>query len=298
MELRHSGVDVLNQRKIEHSQNFIRHPKLVRQLLELSNINPTDLVIEIGPGKGMITRELVKTAGRVIAIERDRRFSEELSEINNGGNFQLVIDDFMKWQLPREDYKVFSNIPFNYTSDIVSKLTTSDRKPTDIYLLMQESAAHRFIGMPHEKNSQISILLSIEFSIEVIQKINRDYFKPRPNVSIVFVHLAKRTTPLLPKTNLQDFRDFVVYGYNQWSPTIIDAFREVFTNRQRIIITRSMNLAGLKPSDITTEQWIELYNAYSKFVGEDKKNLVRRSEKRLKRNQSKLTKQYRTRKPY
>jgi hypothetical protein len=112
------------------------------------------------------------------------------------------------------------------------------------------------------------------------------------------VHFAKRTTPLLPKTNLQDFRDFVVYGYNQWSPTIIDAFREVFTNRQRIIITRSMNLAGLKPSDITTEQWIELYNAYSKFVGEDKKNLVRRSEKRLKRNQSKLTKQYRTRKPY
>lgn len=99
------------ERKIEHSQNFIRHPKLVSQLLELTNISTTDLVIEIGPGKGMITQELAKTAGRVIAIERDRRFSEGLSEINGLSNFQLVIGDFMQWQLPREDYKVFSNIP-------------------------------------------------------------------------------------------------------------------------------------------------------------------------------------------
>lgn len=289
---------MLNQRKIEHSQNFIRHPKIVRQLLELSNINPVDLVVEIGSGKGMITRELVKNAGRVIAIERDRKFSEGLSEINERGNFQLVIDDFMKWQLPRENYKVFSNIPFNYTADIVSKLTTSERKPTDIYLIMQETAAHRFIGMPHEKNSQISTLLSVEFSIEVLQKINRDCFEPRPNVSIVFVHFAKRVTPLISNINLQDFRDFVVFGYNQWSPTIIDAFRKVFTNRQRAIVVRSINLEGLKPSDLNTEQWLELYNTYSKYVDEDKKNLVRGSEKRLKKNQSTLTKQHRTRKSY
>lgn len=286
------------ERNIEHSQNFIRHPKLVSQLLELTNISPADLVVEIGPGKGMITRELAKTAGRVIAIERDRRFSEGLSEINSIGNFQLVIDDFMRWQLPREDYKVFSNIPFNYTSDIVSKLTTSDRKPTDIYLIMQETASHRFIGIPYERNSQISTLLSIEFSIEILQKINRDNFEPRPNVSIVFTHFAKRSVPLISEINHQDFRDFVVYGYNQWSPTVIDAFRKVFTNRQRTIITRSINLTGLKPSDLNIEQWIELYNTYSRYVDEDKKNLVRGSEKRLSKNQSKLTKQHRTRKPF
>lgn len=286
------------ERKIEHSQNFLRHPKHVRQLLDLSNISPADLVVEIGPGKGMITRELVKNAGRVIAIERDHKFSEGLSEFNESSNFQLVFDDFMKWQLPHENYKVFSNIPFNYTADIVSKLTTSNRKPTDIYLIMQETAAHRFIGMPHEKNSQISILLSVEFSIEILQEINRDYFEPRPNVSIVFVHFAKHVTPLIPNTNLQDFRDFVVFGYNQWSPTVIDAFRKVFTNRQRAIIVRNFNLTGTKPSDLNTEQWIGLYDTYSKYVDEDKKNLVRGSEKRLKKNQSKLTKQHRTRKSY
>lgn len=289
---------MFSERAIEHSQNFIRHPQLVRQILELSNVSSADLVVEIGPGTGMITRELVKTAGRVIAIERDRRFSERLLEINGSGNFQLVIDDFMKWQLPRENYKVFSNIPFNYTADIVSKLTTSDRKPTDIYLIMQESAAHRFIGRPYEKNSQISIMLSIEFSVEIMRQIDRNFFEPRPSVNIVFAHFTKRTTPLMSIASLQDFRDFVVYGYNQWSPTIIDAFRKIFTHRQRAIVVRSMNLTGLKPSDLNTEQWIQLYHSYNEYVDENRKNLVRGSEKRLRKNQSELIKQHRTRKSY
>lgn len=289
---------MFSERAIEHSQNFIRHPQLVRQLLGLSNISSADLVVEIGPGTGMITRELVKTAGRVIAIERDRRFSERLLEINGSGNFQLLIEDFMNWQLPREDYKVFSNIPFNYTSDIVSKLTISDRKPTDIYLIMQESAAHRFIGIPYEKNSQISIMLSIEFSIEIIRRIDRNFFEPHPNVNIVFAHFMRRTIPLMSITSLQDFRDFVVYGYNQWSPTIIDAFRKIFTHRQRAIIVKSMNLTGLKPSDLNTEQWIKLYHSYSEYVDENRKNLVRGSEKRLRKNESELIKQHRTRKSY
>lgn len=289
---------MFSERAIEHSQNFIRNPQLVRQLLELSNVSSADLVVEIGPGTGMITRELVKTAGRVIAIERDRRFSERLLEINGSGNFQLVIDDFMKWQLPRENYKVFSNIPFNYTADIVSKLTTSDRKPTDIYLIMQESAAHRFIGRPYEKNSQISIMLSIEFSIEIMRQIDRNFFEPRPSVNIVFAHFTKRTTPLMSIASFQDFRDFVVYGYNQWSPTIIDAFYKIFTHRQRAIVVRSMNLTGLKPSDLNTEQWIQLYHSYNEYVDENRKNLVRGSEKRLRKKQSELIKQHRTRKSY
>jgi hypothetical protein len=112
------------------------------------------------------------------------------------------------------------------------------------------------------------------------------------------VHFAKHATPLIQKGNLEDFRDFVVYGYNQWSPTIIDAFRKVFTNKQRNLIARNLKLADLKPSDLTKEQWIDLFNTYVKHVGDDKKNLIHGSEKRLKQSQSKLTKQYRTRKPY
>ena len=284
-----------SKRIVEHSQNFIRHPQFVRQLLELSNVGSSDLVVEIGSGTGMITRELVKIANRVIAIERDSRFSEQLLEIKRYKNFQLVIEDFVNWQLPQEDYKVFSNIPFNYTSDIVKKLTSSNNQPTDMYLIMQKEAANRFMGLPYHKNSLISILISIDFNVQILTEIDPASFTPKPSVGIVFVHFNKRSEQLIPLTERQFFRDFVVYGYAQWAPTILDAFSKVFTKRQRSIIAKSQKLEHLKPSDTSREQWIDLFKTFDKYVSEDKKSFIHGQEEKLHNQQSKIEKSYRTR---
>jgi len=98
------GGSMFPKRRLEHSQNFIRHTKIVKDLLSLSNINRNDLVVEIGPGKGIITRQLLKQAGFVIAVERDSKFSEELLFLKNEGSFDLLICDFLEWQLPERDY--------------------------------------------------------------------------------------------------------------------------------------------------------------------------------------------------
>ena len=277
-----------SQRELEHSQNFIRRPELVRELLGLTKIGPNDLVVEIGPGKGVITRELLKRAGRVIAVERDPRFAEELSLLNSQGNFQLVIGDFLEWQLPQDKYKVFSNIPFNYTADIVNKLTSSDDLPTDIYLIMQEAAAHRFAGVPYHENPLISILIGFDFSVQILREIDRESFEPKPNVNVVFVHFdryARSQMPrsLIPEDERQLFRDFVVYGYTQWAPTVLESFSEVFTKRQRSIIAKSQKLEDLKPTDLTIDQWTGLFKTFREYVSELKKHRVRGSEKRLKK---------------
>lgn len=284
-----------SQRQLKHSQNFIRRPELVRELLELTNIGLHDLVIEIGPGKGIITRELVKKAGRVIAIERDPVLAKELSLLNTQGDFQLVVKDFLEWQLPEEPYKVFSNIPFNYTADIVSKLTNSDALPTDIYLIMQKAAAHRFAGMPHKKNTLVSTLIGIDFSVRILHKIDRDSFVPKPGVDIVFVHFSKHVNELIPDKQRLLLRDFIVYGYTQWALTVLEAFKKVFSRRQRQIISKSLNVEDLKPSDLTIEQWLELFNTFCKYTSEDKKRVVQGSEGRLSKQQTKLSKNHRTR---
>ncbi len=110
-----------SQSMLVHSQNFIRRPELVRELLELAQIGPNDLVIEIGPGKGMITRELLKRAKHVIAVERDPKFTEELSLLTTQSNFQLIISDFLEWRLPQGQVQsFFSNISITtFTADIV-----------------------------------------------------------------------------------------------------------------------------------------------------------------------------------
>lgn len=286
-----------SKRKLRHSQNFIYQPELVEELLEMTNIDRNDLVVEIGPGKGTITQELLKRAGRVIAIERDTMLAAELSPLKARSNLELVVGDFLKWELPNVDYKVFSNPPFNYTADIVYKLTSYDTAPTNTYLIMQQAAAYRFAGMPYERNSQISILLGVEFTIEVMRQISRDHFRPRPNVNIVFVHFAKRTQPLISRVDLLDFRDFVIYGYNQWAPTALDAFKGVFSTRQLSIIKRTQNIEGLKPSDLTVDHWIELFGTFCQHVNQRTRNRVYGSEKRLKIQQDGLTKMHRTRKP-
>lgn len=285
----------MSPREIGHSQNFIRNPKLVRDLLDLSNIGPDDLVVEIGPGKGIITQSLLERARRVIAVEKDPELAAELALRFSESNFQLVAGDFLQWQLPHEKYKVYSNIPFNYTADIVTKLTSSTNSPDDIYLIMQEAAAHRFVGMPYIKNSQTSILLAIDFTVRILRRIDRSSFIPIPNVNIVFSHFSKRIELVVPLTERQSLRDFIVYGYNRWAPTLLDAYKDVFTKRQLGIISRTQNLADLKPSDLNIDQWINLYNTYRQFVSEEKKSLIYKSEKRLKKSQSKLDKQHRTR---
>lgn len=289
-----------SQRELSHSQNFIRQPELVRDLLELTSIGENDLVVEIGPGKGIISRELIKRAGRVKAIERDPQFAEELSLLKTQGDFQLVIDDFLEWQLPGEGYKVFSNIPFNYTADIVNKLTSSGNLPTDIYLIMQKGAAYRFAGAPYHNNSLTSILLGLDFSVRILREINRQQFEPVPSVDVVFVHFDRHDESqpprsLIPKEERQIFRDFVVYGYSQWAPTILDAFHKVFTKRQRSIIANAQKLEGLKPSELMLDQWIGLYKSFRTYVSSDKKERVRGSEKNLRVQQEKVDKSHRTR---
>lgn len=289
------GTYMEQQRKLEHSQNFIRRPELVVELIGLTNIGPGDLVIEIGPGKGVITKELLKQAGSVTAIERDPGFTKALSILNTHGNFQLVIGDFLEWQLPTGNYKIFSNIPFNYTADIMHKLTSSDNLPTDMYLIMQEAAAHRFAGTPYGEPSLMSTLIAIDFSVNIIRIINRDSFEPKPNVDVVFVHFAKHLSPKIPDEVRQLFRDFVVFGYTQWAATVLDSFKDVFSKRQRSIIAKSQKLQSLKSKELTIDQWIGLFRAFGQYVGESKKQRVRESEKRLKEQQRKLDKSYRTR---
>jgi len=283
------------ERKIEHSQNFIRQSDTVKDLLRKSNIQSSDLVVEIGPGKGIITRELLKQAREVIAIEHDARFSEKLLALERANHLQLVVGDFLEWELPSTAFKVFSNIPFNYTSDIVNKLTSSTNLPTDIYLVMQQSAAHRFIGTPYQKNSLISILLSIDYTIKILAEIDKECFVPKPSVNIVFVHFSRHSEQLIPKTDEQLFRDFVVYGYTQWALTILEAFKKVFTKRQRSIIAKTQKLGDLKPSDLSLDQWIGLFKTFSKYVSDKKKLIIKGQEKRLNMQQRNIEKSHRTR---
>lgn len=284
----------MDDRQIWQSQNFLRRPGLVASLVERANIARGDLVIEIGPGRGIITRQLASRAGRVMAVEVDRRLVTDLRTSFQGSpNVEIVEADFLRWPLPRGPYKVFANIPFNITADIVRRLTEDENSPQAAYLIMQDEAAFRFMGKP--KDSQTSILLKPWFEVEIVVNIDKREFSPVPKINAVLAEFRKREPPLLDPPSRQWFKDFVVYGYNQWQPTVLDAFRNVFSHKQRSIIVRDMMIEGAKPSDLTFEQWLKLFKTFTIYVPDDKKKIIGGAGKRLEKQQRGLRKWHRTR---
>jgi 23S rRNA (adenine-N6)-dimethyltransferase len=274
---------------------LLKNPRFVSSLLNKTDIDSKDTVVEIGAGTGVITGQLLDKVKKVIAIEYDKDLVDELyRSFSKYSNLEIVKTDFLTWKLPSYPYKVFSNIPFNVTADIVTKLLESENSPESTYLIMQDKAAERFIGEPVGDNSQASILLKPFFDMGIVTKINRNQFEPRPSVNTVLAKFIKKEYPLIKYENWQEYRDFVIYGYNQWKPTILEAFGEVFSYKQSKIIKRNFGVGGMKPSELNIEQWVKMFETYKQYVPEFKKEKVRGAEKRLKRQQKSLEKRHRT----
>lgn len=134
---------------IKYSQNEIVNKKLIDRLVNQSSITEGDLVYDIGVGSGVISEALLKKGARVLAFEKDRQLYLKCKQkFINQDRFELYIDDFLTWEFPPgQQYKVFSNIPFFYTADIVNKLLLGNNSPEDCYLIIQKEAAEKYTGI-------------------------------------------------------------------------------------------------------------------------------------------------------
>ncbi|MDD4027050.1 MAG: rRNA adenine dimethyltransferase family protein [Candidatus Shapirobacteria bacterium] len=266
------------------SQNFIKDPFVVKELLKASSINSSDLVVEIGPGRGIITKQLLSRAKEVIAIEKDQDlYTELLEKFNQEPKLKLINKDFLVWNLPDKPYKVFSNIPFSITAEIVDKFLKSENRPNEIYLILQTEAAEKYLGGKIE--TQNSIMTKIFYNIEILGEIDRTAFTPKPQINITFIKFVlKNQNKKLPCQgemptgqrgfDYQQFRDFVIFGFNQWKEDIFNAYKKIFSYQQFKNINKSLKINQLKPSQLKLDQWLAFFDTYQKFVPISKKDLI------------------------
>ena len=261
------------------SQNFIKSPQLVRQLLSASSINQNDTVVEIGPGKGIITQELINTTAQVVAIEKDRDLVPFLQDKFFGiTNLKLINQDFLSWNFPTNPFKIFSNIPFSITAPILNKIFKSKNKPTEIYFILQLEAAQKF-SLSSNFNNQDAILLAPFYSLKILGNIDRTAFTPKPQVDIVFVKFILKNKFEIDEINYQQFRDFIIYGFNQWKANIFEIYKKIFSYSQFKKINHQLKINSLKPTQLNFSQWLSLFDIYQKFVPDTKKRLVAGFEK-------------------
>ncbi|HEU5440892.1 MAG TPA: 23S ribosomal RNA methyltransferase Erm [Ktedonobacterales bacterium] len=280
---------------IRHSQNFLHDPALVTRLLDKCHLEPDDVVYEIGPGKGILTEQLARRCGRVVAIEKDPCLAEQLARrFAAQPNVTIHRGDFLDYHLPRAPYKVVANIPFNITADIVTKLTSAACPPDDAYLVMQREAADMLLGTP--RTSLRATLLSPWFETEIVHRFRRTDFMPAPRVDVVMLRMRKRGPPLVSRRDEQCFRDFVVYVFTAWQPTIGTTLTSLFTPHQLRYVRTELGLdLDRTPTSIPFEQWLRLFEYFMTVRDNRAMQAIAGSEHRLLRQQQRLQKIHRTR---
>jgi len=244
---------------IKYSQNFYTNKTNLQRLIKLSGINSNDIVLDIGAGSGIITEELSKYVKKVIAYELDQKYYRKLKDkFSDSPDVQLLNEDFLSTLLPQEDFKVFSNIPFSLTADIISKITSASFKLREAFLFVQKESAERFIGRP--KNTQISAILSFMYDIRIIEEFRREDFKPVPNVDIVLLNLKSKGSN---KQDYELYRDFITYVFNQMNSSVLDTFEKLFTYKQLKYISKDIKANSyFKPTDIPSDYYLHVFQKF------------------------------------
>lgn len=247
---------------VSDSQNFLTKRQLIRKILNLSNITKGDMVIEIGAGKGHLTQALCEKGGLVHSIEIDRKlFEGTRAKLSHLTNLKLTQGDFLKYPLPvRGDYKVFANIPFFITTQIMDKLTNASNPPLEIWLVMEKGAARRFAGLPKENVK--SLLLKVGWETKIVYHFRREDFHPMPSVDSVLLHLKKKEVPDLSKKEIHSFQRFIEHS-----------MRYGFSGKQGLLtpkqVSTALKRAGLPPAykdGVTLYiQWLCLFRCYLEF---------------------------------
>lgn len=238
------------KRLAHYSQYFLRNPRLIKELIGHSNLTATDLVLDIGAGSGVISSVLAQKVKHIIAIEPESRMAQKLRDnISAYKNVEVYEGDFLTMPLPKGKYKVFANIPFHLSSQIMRRLTEAVNSPEALHLVVQKQFANKLLADGNHFTGQLGMMVGPLYTTRIRKRLKRTDFWPHPNVDTVFLELTKRSQPLISLADMPEYRTFTERCFAD--PKIFAK-----TPRQKLGLPND-----IKPSQLTLEQWIELFLA-------------------------------------
>jgi 16S rRNA (adenine1518-N6/adenine1519-N6)-dimethyltransferase len=196
-------------------QHWLKDRSVLASIADAAEIEPTDTVLEIGPGLGTLTSELIRRADKVIAIELDEELAAKLPGQFPGTNLEVVQQDILSFDLsslPKE-YVVVANVPYYITSKIVQLLLGAENKPRQIVLLVQKEVAERLAAKPGNM-SILGISAQVFAEVTLGDIVLAEYFTPPPKVDSQIVIMKTRKDPLLKGVDEKAFFKIVKAGFS------------------------------------------------------------------------------------
>ena len=226
----------MKRRVASHGQHFLRSPRVAAILLGHSTIRRRDTVYDLGAGSGVITSALARRCQQVVAVENEPRALDALRRHTAAvPHVRIIAADIRQLTLPAEPYKVFANIPFALSADIVRMLTTASTPP-------QAPSDRHF-------TAALGAQLAPWWQARIRYRLRRTDFTPPPAVDTVLLELLPRTEPWLPCNQQAAYSQFVAQHYAEPRRFAALPRAQLGINSER------------KPSELQPKQWVQLYQA-------------------------------------
>lgn len=201
--------------KKELGQHWLKDRDILAAIADDAELTADDMVLEIGPGLGTLTSELLRRAGSVIAVEFDPDLARKLPGQFPGKNLTVIHEDILQFDLNSlpAGYKVVANVPYYITSKIIEKLMTATNKPSIVVILVQKEVAERVAAGPGDM-SILAVSAQIFAETHLGVEAPREYFTPPPKVDSQVVVLRTREQPLVAPEDEKAFFRAVKAGFS------------------------------------------------------------------------------------
>jgi 23S rRNA (adenine-N6)-dimethyltransferase len=274
---------------IKYTQNFLKDVQLVEKIVSLADIKAGDIVLEIGPGKGIITKvlaEKVTESGQVIAVELDQTFATQLtSDFASLTQIKIVNSDIREFAFDSLDsnYKVFSNVPFNITSELLELLLNPQTGATNAHLILQTDSLIDINKYGAVGETFKSLLIKPLYDIKLVHKFVSTDFSPEPGIETGLFAFSKYEKPLIDAELYDLYKDFLAFvskdrvGEGVWL--------RLFTKNQINVLANTsllINGRGIKSQSISG-----ILEAFKTFntPGTDKHEIIQGSMQKLREEQ-------------
>jgi len=255
-------------------QNFLINPKVAERIALDADIFKKDVVLEIGPGKGYLTKYLIARAEKVIAVEKDRELfnflQNKFSTQIKSRHLVLAHDDVLKFDI-KQNYKIVANIPYNITGAILKKFLSEKNQPESMTLMIQKEVAERIIARDG-KESLLSISVKAYGEPKILFKVSRGNFYPIPKVDSAIISIKNISREIFTKNTIDErvFWEMVRAGFAHKRKKLSSNLKKIYdpllisplAGGEKAPMTRGVgglkSLGNKRAEELTLKDWIDL----------------------------------------
>jgi 16S rRNA (adenine1518-N6/adenine1519-N6)-dimethyltransferase len=262
-------MKIIMKAKKSLGQNFLTSKSIVKMIVDTGSIDFQNTVLEVGPGKGILTAELVKYAGKVIAVEKDNalssllrdRFKQEIQD----GKLEIINDDILNldlkdYGLKNRNYKVIANIPYNITGAIIKRFLSCDIQPSKMVLLVQKEVAERVARS--KKESLFSISVKAYGEPKYVKTVKAGNFNPKPKVDSAILAINNISKNFFADISEENFFNIVKIGFAHKRKLLASNLRSNFPRISLGKLGEIFDQIGIsrktRAEDISINQWKNL----------------------------------------